>query len=71
MIAAYGLGICDGAVIVFRQLSFAPKINRITEVEHLTSSRTIANTLLATGFLFFKQFKILRILFCHNNQNIE
>lgn len=48
--AANGLGICDGAVIVFRQPSFAIKLNRITEVEHLTSSRTIANTLLAAVF---------------------
>ena len=46
---ANGLGICDGAAIAFRQLSFALKLNRITEVEHLTSSRTIANTLLAAG----------------------
>ncbi len=41
-----GLGICDGAEIANRQLSFALKLNRITEVEHLTSSRTIANTML-------------------------
>lgn len=45
-IACNGLGICDGAVIEFRQLSFVLKLDRITEVEHLTSSRTIANTLL-------------------------
>jgi len=45
-LTANGLGICDGAVIEFRQLSFVLKLDRITEVEHLTSSRTIANTLL-------------------------
>jgi len=45
--AANGLGICDGAKIVFRQLIFALKLNGITEVEHLTLSRTIANTMLA------------------------
>lgn len=47
--AANGLGICDGAVIAFRQPSFVLKLNRITEVEHLALSRTIANTLLAAG----------------------
>jgi hypothetical protein len=47
--AANGLGICDGAVIAFRQPSFALKLNRNSKVEHLTSSRTIANTLLAAG----------------------
>ena len=41
-----GFGICDGAVIVFRQLSFVLKLNRITKVEYLTSRRTIANALL-------------------------
>ena len=46
LLAYNGLGICDGAVIEFRQLSFVLKLDRITEVEHLTSSRTIANTLL-------------------------
>lgn len=46
MVAANGLGICDGAEIANRQLSFALKLNSITEFEHLTSSRTIANTLL-------------------------
>lgn len=48
-LAAYGLGICDGAAIVFRLSRFALKLNRTTEVERLTSSRTIANTLLAAG----------------------
>lgn len=33
-IAHNGLGICDGAAIVLRQLSFALNLNRITEVEH-------------------------------------
>lgn len=46
-----GLGICDGAEIEFRQPSFVLKLNRITEVEHLTSSRTIANTLLAAALI--------------------
>ena len=46
-------GICDGAAIAFRQPSFAIKLHRITKVEHLTSSRTIANTLLAAGNFWF------------------
>jgi hypothetical protein len=49
--AAYGLGICDGAEIANRQPSFALKLDRNSEVEHLTSSRTIANTLLPAGVL--------------------
>jgi len=49
---ANGLGICDGAVIAFRQPSFALKLHRITKVEHLMSSRTIANTLLAVRCYF-------------------
>lgn len=49
-IAYNGLGICDGAAIAFRQPSYALKLNRITEVGHLTSSRTIANTLLVAVF---------------------
>jgi len=48
---ANGLGICDGAVIAFRQPSFVPKLNRITEVQPLFVSRTIANTLLAAVFI--------------------
>ncbi|GAB3025631.1 hypothetical protein GCM10027051_32990 [Niabella terrae] len=47
-----GLGICDGAEIAFRQPSFALKLNKIAKVEHLTSSRTMANTLYAVNFAF-------------------
>ncbi len=45
-------GLCDGAAIAFRQPIFAPKLHKISEVEYLTSSRTIANTLLAAVLLF-------------------
>lgn len=51
-----GLGICDGAEIANRQLSFELKLNRITEVEHLMSGRTIANTLLAVVFYCLNHF---------------
>ena len=58
-LAPNGLGICDGAVIAFRQPSFALKLHRITEVEHLTSSRTIANTMLAAVIYLSPNFSIL------------
>lgn len=57
--SANGLGICDGAVIAFRQPSFALKLNRITEAEHLMSSRTIANTLLAVRCFAFNYFSLI------------
>ena len=42
----FGLGFFDGAVIAFHQPGFALKLNRNSNVEHLMSSRTIANNLL-------------------------
>lgn len=45
--------LCDGAVIAFRQPSFALKLNRITEVEHITSSRTIAKPIVGRMCYFF------------------
>lgn len=51
-IAGNGSDICDGAVIAFRQPIFALKLNRITKVEHLMSSRTIVNNMLAVGLSF-------------------
>ena len=42
-----GSGICDVAAIEARQPNLAQKFNSSTTVEHLTSSRHIANTLLA------------------------
>ena len=52
-IAANGLGICDGALIGFRQLSFVLKLNRITEVEHLKSKLHYCNNPVSSrAFLF-------------------
>jgi len=51
MLAANGLGVFYGAAIEIRQLSFALKLNRITDAKHLTSSRIIANTMLAAVLL--------------------
>jgi hypothetical protein len=45
-LAYNGLRLCDGAVIANRQLSFVPKLNRITKVQHLILSRTIAKPLI-------------------------
>jgi hypothetical protein len=39
--------LCDGAAIANRQLSFVPKLNRITEVEPMTVCRTIAKPLVS------------------------
>lgn len=55
-------GICDGAVIAFRQLSFALKLNRNSKVEHLTSCRTIANTLL--GVCCFHELNQTKLVDC-------
>jgi hypothetical protein len=41
-----GSGICDVAAIEFRQPNIEQMLNRIISVEHLTSSRHIANTML-------------------------
>lgn len=42
IISANGWRLCDGAAIANRQLSFAPKLNRITEVANMYFTRTIA-----------------------------
>ena len=64
-IAGNGLGICDEAEIEIRQPNLVQKFNSSTTVEHLTSSRLVANTLLTAVFrpgdkkqLFAKQKNI-------------
>jgi len=44
--------LCDGAAIAILPLSFALKIYRITEDEHMTSGSTIAKPLVARCALY-------------------
>lgn len=48
--AAYVTRLCDGAAIAFRQLNFVLKLNRITEVEPMFVSRTIAKPIVGCRF---------------------
>lgn len=51
-LAANGLRLCDDAAIANRQLSFVMKLHRITEVEHLTVSRTIKKPIVGHSLFF-------------------